>query len=97
MSDRQTGLGAGDAFKQLSWTGQMQALQEAIQRDFVPAYERFADAARARGKADEEAICIYMVEHEKAQAEFARRELAGAKTEESLEPVTRLLKYPLKR
>jgi len=36
-----------------------------------------------------------MVEHEQAQLEFARRELEGAGTTESLEPVAKYLKYPI--
>lgn len=36
-----------------------------------------------------------MVEHERAQGEFARRELSG-ETDESLEPVEQLLKYPVR-
>jgi len=37
-----------------------------------------------------------MVEHEKALVEFARRELAGASREQSLELILNSLKYPIK-
>lgn len=51
--------------------------------------------AAARENPDEEAVCRFMVEHEKAQLEFARRELADASAGDSLEPVEKLLKYPV--
>src|SRR5262249_46623852 len=69
---------------------------DLIGEQAVPPYQAFADAAKARGAADEEAVCVYMVEHEKAQVEFARRELAGAGADEALEPIVRFLRYPLK-
>ena len=68
-----------------------------IVTDFVPRYQSHADAAKARGRADEEAVCLYMVEHEKSQVEFARRELAGASLGQSLAPLVRFLKYPIQR
>jgi len=37
-----------------------------------------------------------MVEHELALVEFARRELAGASPAESLAPVVKFLKYPIR-
>jgi hypothetical protein len=73
----------------------MKGLHDAIVTDFIPRYQSHAEAARTRGKADEEAVCLYMVEHEKAQLEFARRELAGAGLAQSLEPVVKFLKYPI--
>lgn len=95
--DRQQGEAISDQIGSMPWPAQMQALHDAIDGQFVPAYQAFADAAKARGAADEEAVCVFMVEHEKAQVEFARRELAGASTEEALAPIVRFLKYPLKR
>jgi hypothetical protein len=95
-SDRDNGIKAAQRFKQLPWTVQMQGLRDAIANDFVPRYERYAAAARATGNADEEAVCRFMVEHEKAQGEFARRELTDGVVAESLEPVERLLKYPVR-
>jgi len=62
----------------------------------VPSFQGLADDAWARGNSEEATVCIYMVEHEKAQLEFTRRELAGASAEESLEPVVKFLKYPIK-
>jgi hypothetical protein len=96
-ADRDKGLAAAAQFKSLSWSEQMQGLHDFIANEFVPRYQSYADAARARDKADEEAVCLYMVEHEKAQVEFTRRELKGASLGESLEPVARFLKYPIKR
>ena len=52
--------------------------------------------AITRGEAEQEAVCLYMVEHEKALVEFARRELAGASPEQSLELILNSLKYPIK-
>jgi len=75
----------------------MQLLHDGISRQFVPLYQGFADAAKSRGAPDEEAVCVYMVEHEKAQVEFARRELTGASADQSLEPIVKFLRYPLKR
>ena len=95
--DRQEGLAIAERFKSASWATQMQALYDSINGQFVPAYQAYAVAAKARGATDEEAVCLYMVEHEKAQAEFAQRELAGASIDEALEPIVRFLKYPLKR
>lgn len=96
-ADRDKGLAAAAHFNSLSWSEQMQGLHDLIATEFVPRYQSYADAARVRGKADEEAICLYMVEHERAQLEFTRRELAGATLGESLEPVVKFLKYPLRR
>jgi hypothetical protein len=93
--DRQQGQAIAEQFASMPWRAQMQALHDAIDGQFVGAYQAFADAARARGAADEEAVCVYMVEHEKAQVEFARRELAGASLDEALAPIVRFLKYPL--
>lgn len=95
--DRQEGQAIADQSNPIPWKAQMQFLQDAISTQFVPAYQAFADAAKARGAADEEAVCVYMVEHEKAQVEFARRELAGASMDEALAPIVKFLKYPLKR
>jgi hypothetical protein len=78
----------------LSWTDKMRGLHDALDRRVVPLYQGFADAAKARGAADEEAVCLFMVEHEKAQVAFARRELDG-QSDRSLEPVVKFLKYPI--
>jgi hypothetical protein len=86
-----------EQFKSLPWTLQMQGLHDAIVNDFIPRYQSHADAARARGAVDEEAVCLYMVDHEKAQVEFAKRELAGASSDRSLKALVKFLKYPLKR
>jgi hypothetical protein len=96
-ADRLSGAAAAEHLKPLSWREQMQALHDGIGGRFVPLYQGHADAAKARGEVGEEAVCLYMVEHEKAQVEFARRELAGESAEKSLEPVVKFLKYPLGR
>jgi len=95
-ADRANGAAAAEQLKTQPWNVQMQALQGTIKNDFVPRYQAHADAARARGASDEEAVCRAMVEHEQAQLEFAERELAGDRTG-SLEPVTKLLRFPLGR
>lgn len=97
VEDRQAGHGLAEGIKALPWAQQMRGLHDALLNEVVPRYQGFADAARARGSADEESICVYMVEHEKAQVEFARRELEGAKPDQSLAPIVRFLKYPLER
>jgi hypothetical protein len=71
------------------WRDKMQALAEVVEGQFAALYRRYADAARARGRADEAAVCDFMVEHEMAQVEFARRELAGEPLERVLEPLRR--------
>ena len=79
----------------LGWREKVQAIDDLLPQ-FVGLYQRYADAARARGEAEEAAVCDFMVEHEKAQAEFARRELAGDPPEQSLEPLTSHSRYPLR-
>ena len=95
--DRQQGHVIADQFASMPWRTQMQALHDSINGQFVPAYQAFADAAKARGAPGQEAVCVYMVEHEKAQVEFARRELTGASVDEALEPIVKFLRYPLTR
>ena len=94
-ADREKGIATAEALKALPWTVQLQGLRDALEGEFIPRYRGHADAARARGARAEEAVCAYMVEHEKAQVEFAKRELAGLSS--SLEPLEKFLKYPLKR
>lgn len=94
-AERAKGLGAAEQVAPLPWTVQMQALKGALEGDFIPRYQGHADAARARGAREEEALCLYMVEHERAQVEFATRELAGSP--HSLEPIEKFLRYPLRR
>jgi hypothetical protein len=76
-----------------TWREQMQALADGIETQAIPPYQAFADAARSRGDAKQESVCRYMVEHEKAQVEFARRELAG--DTDAIGSVTKFLKYPI--
>lgn len=92
---REEGVVVTEQLKPMSWSELMQALHHVIVTEYVPRYQGHADAAKARGRADEEAVCLYMVEHEKSQVEFARRELAGASLGQSLEPLVRFLKYPI--
>jgi hypothetical protein len=94
---REEGVVVTEQLKPMSWSELMQALHHVIVTEYVPRYQGHADAAKARGRADEEAVCLYMVEHEKSQVEFARRELAGASLGQSLEPLVRFLKYPIQR
>jgi hypothetical protein len=96
-ADRERAIAFAERAKTLSWSKQIQGLRDLIVTEYVPRYQSHADAANARGRADEEAVCLYMVEHEKSQVEFARRELAGASLDESLEPLVKFLKYPVKR
>jgi len=86
-----------ESFKPLSWMQKMQGMRDFLAGSVVPRYQSHLDAARIRGNADEVAICLHMVEHEEAQLEFSRRELAGASSKESLAPVVKHLKYPLSR
>jgi hypothetical protein len=79
----------------LPWLEQMQAIESIISGEFLPLYRRYADEAQARGEAGAAAVCDFMAEHEDAQAEFARRELAGAPLAHSLETLTRQTRYPL--
>jgi hypothetical protein len=93
--DRSKGEGYAAAFRKLSWREMVQTLHDVISAEFLPRYESFADSAKGRGNAAEEAVCRHMVEHEKAQIEFAKRELAGASLQHALEPIVRHLKYAL--
>ena len=96
-ADREQGIAFAEQTNTLSWSEQIQALHDLIVTKYVPRYQSHADAAKARSRADEEAVCLYMVEHEKSQVEFARRELTGASVGRSLEPLVRFLKYPIRR
>ena len=95
--DRDEGIALAEQFKSLPWRVQMEGLHDAIANDIIPRYQSHADAARERGAVDQEAVCLYMVEHEKAQVEFTERELAGTSTDRSLEPLEKFLKYPIRR
>jgi hypothetical protein len=95
MQDRHEGLAAAERNRSLPWAEQMRVLHDGIGGHFVPLYQGFAEAAKSRGAPAEEAVCLHMVEHEKAQVEFARRELAGASLDQSLAPIVKFLKYPL--
>jgi hypothetical protein len=95
-ADRARAARGTEGFRQMSWSQKMQALSSFLEKKVVPRYQSLADEARARGSADEVAVCVFMVEHEKAQIEFAQRELAGASADRSLEPVVKFLKYPIK-
>ena len=94
--DRDNGLARACDRASLPWPQAMQSMYDRLSGHYVPLYQSFADAARARGEAEQEAVCLYMVEHEKALVEFARRELAGASREQSLELILNSLKYPIK-
>lgn len=94
-SDRDNVVKAAEQFKRLAWSAQMRGLGDAIGNDFVPRYAGYANEAAARDNAAEEVACRFMVEHEKAQLEFARRELADVAAGDSLELVEKLLKYPV--
>ena len=76
-----------------TWLEQMQVLADGIETQAIPPYQAFAEEAKSRGDSDQESVCRYMVDHEKAQVEFARRELAG--DPDALASVTRFLKYPI--
>jgi hypothetical protein len=93
---RQEGLAFAAQLEAGTWAQKMQALHDGIAHHIGPRYERYAQAARERGVAAETAVCAYMVEHEQAQVEFTRRQLAGADADQALEPVVKFLKYPLK-
>ncbi|HUA35686.1 MAG TPA: hypothetical protein VMA09_18895 [Candidatus Binataceae bacterium] len=86
-----------ESFKPLAWMQKMQGMRDFLAGAVVPRYQGHLNAARKRGNADEIAICLHMVEHEEAQLEFSRRELAGASSKESLEPVVKHLRYPILR
>jgi hypothetical protein len=96
QEDREKGLVRGRERAALPWPQIMQSMCDGLTGHYVPLYQSFADDARARGEPDEEAVCLYMVNHEKALVEFTRRELAGARMADSLEPIMKFLKYPIK-
>lgn len=85
---RLTGWAVGTALALLPWTLAMRALERGT-RSYLEVFERLA-----RSASDPDAgFFAYVVAHEQAIAEFARRELAG-RAESSLHPVTRLLADP---
>jgi hypothetical protein len=96
QEDREKGLARGRARAALPWAQMMQSMHDGLTGHYVPLYRSFANDARARGKPDEEAVCLYMVNHEEALVEFTRRELAGAQMANSLEPIMKFLNYPIK-
>jgi len=91
-ADRQMAISIAGQFLPLTWSEKMQKLKDIIEAQVLSTFQGFADAAAARGETEAEALCRYMVEHERAQAEFARSELAGDEAS-SLEPIRNLLKY----
>ena len=78
-----------------AWNDKMTALVAVIEADFAALYCRYGDAARSRGSLQEAAVCDFMVEHELAQVEFARRELAGKPLAQVLEPLRKHSKHLL--
>jgi hypothetical protein len=78
----------------LEWAGKMKAIV-AFVPDLVKQYRAYVEAARSRGEIEQAAVCQFMVDHELAQAEFARLELGGADPATSLEPLMRQSRYPL--
>lgn len=93
--DREKGAEIAAQVKPLTWRQLMAGTIRALETQLIPFYQSFADAAKARGRSDEEAVCLHMVEHERVQLEFARRELAGDSRERALEPLMRQLRYPI--
>ena len=49
-TDRDTGIALAGQLKTLPWSDQMQALNDALVTDFIPRYQRHADAARTQGQ-----------------------------------------------
>ncbi len=94
-ADRAAGLYDIEEFRALPWAAQIREVHDSLANKFVPLYERYAAEARERGKPAEETVCRFMVDHETAQPEVARRDLADAGVDHALEPVARLLGYPL--
>jgi hypothetical protein len=85
---RLTGWVVGATLGLLPWSLAMRTLERAT-RGYLETFERLArNAAGSDG-----GFFSYVVAHERAIAEFARRELSG-RAAVSLEPVTRLLAAP---
>ncbi len=85
---RLTGRAVGTALGLLPWSLAMRTLERGT-RAYLETFERLARNATG---SEGEFFC-YVVAHEQAIAEFARRELAG-QAQRSLEPVARLLGEP---
>ncbi len=92
--DRDKGIALAEQFKAVPWRIQMQALHDVIASDVIPRYQAYVATVQERGGNDEERVCLYMIEHERAQVEFTERELAGVRADRSLEPLIKFLKYP---
>jgi hypothetical protein len=57
--DRDKGLARARERASLPWPQAMQSMYDGLSGHYVPLYQGFADAARARGEAEEEAVCLY--------------------------------------
>ena len=55
---REDGAAVTEQLKPMSWSELMQALHHVIVTEYVPRYQGHADAAKARGRADEEAVSL---------------------------------------
>ena len=64
--DRDKGLARARERASLPWPQAMQSMYDGLSRHYVPLYQSFADAARTRGEAGQEAVCLYMVEQRKS-------------------------------
>ncbi|TAL03020.1 MAG: hypothetical protein EPO08_05355 [Rhodospirillaceae bacterium] len=93
-ASRDPAIGFVNRLGALSWSEKVQFIADIVPGQ-VTQYRAYADAARARGNAAQAAVCDFMVEHELAQAEFARHELAGAEPAVSLAPLLRHSCNPL--
>lgn len=78
----------------LAWPDKMRAIAGFVP-DLVNQYRAYSEAARSRGDVEQAAVCDFMVDHELAQDEFARFELAGEEPAISLKPLMRQSRYPL--
>ena len=94
LAVREQGLGIAQA-QPPAWADKMKGLAEIVEAEFATLYRRYGDAARSRGQAAEAAVCDFMYDHEMAQVEFARRDLAGEPLERVLEPLRRHSKHLL--
>ena len=93
LAVREQGLGVAQA-QPPAWADKMKGLAEIVEAEFATLYRRYGDAARSRGQAAEAAVCDFMYDHEMAQVEFARRDLAGEPLERVLEPLPARTTWP---
>lgn len=78
-----------------SWGDLVERMKGQIEGRFMALFQRYAEAARERGVAEEIRICDHMIDHEICLLDFVRREQAGEGLDRVLEPLRARLRLPV--